>query len=83
MRPGPDRRLVRFAGRVPPLERAQAAKVPGRTVGPDRIGHRGQRHRGNRTGHGESGELRRQAHRHRKKERCQIAHTQMIQLPIL
>lgn len=70
MRPGPDRRLVRFAGRVPALERPQAAEVPGRAVRPDRIRHRGQRHRGDRTRHGEPGEL--------KSTRVVVVHGGMI-----
>lgn len=63
MRPGPDRRLVRFAGRVSALERAQAAKVLGRAVRPYGVRDRGQRHRGDRTGHGESGELEEKKHK--------------------
>lgn len=33
MRPGPDLRLVRFAGRVPALERPQKTETPRRTDG--------------------------------------------------
>ena len=44
LRGGPDHRLVRLAGRVPALERAQEAEAPGRAERPDALVE--QRHPG-------------------------------------